>query len=62
MRIGLMDSGLGGINVLKEFVKKYPNNYYVYFGDNKNLPYGDKKEEEIVSLASNNKEKMVGSL
>lgn len=54
MRIGLMDSGLGGINVLKEFVKKYPNNYYVYFGDNKNLPYGDKKEEEIVSLANNN--------
>lgn len=54
MRIGLMDSGLGGINVLKEFINKYPNNYYVYFGDNNNLPYGDKTEEQIISLATNN--------
>ena len=53
MRIGVFDSGLGGINVLSCLIKKYPNNEYVYFGDTKNLPYGDKTKEELLKLASN---------
>ena len=52
MRIGVFDSGLGGINVLSCLIKKYPNNEYVYFGDTKNLPYGDKSKEELMKLAS----------
>lgn len=52
MRIGIFDSGLGGINVLSCLIKKYPNNEYVYFGDTKNLPYGDKTKEELLKLAS----------
>jgi len=52
MRIGLFDSGLGGLTVLKEFKKKYPNNEYIYFGDNKNLPYGSKNKNELFKLAS----------
>lgn len=52
MRIGVFDSGLGGINVLSCLIKKYPNNEYVYFGDTKNLPYGDKNKEELLKLAS----------
>ena len=52
MRIGVFDSGLGGINVLSCLIKKYPNNEYVYFGDTKNLPYGDKTREELLKLAS----------
>ena len=52
MRIGIFDSGLGGINVLSCLIKKYPNNEYIYFGDTKNLPYGDKTKDELIKLAS----------
>lgn len=52
MKIGIFDSGLGGINVLNELLKVYPNEEYIYVGDNKNLPYGTKKEEELLVLAS----------
>ena len=53
MRIGVFDSGIGGINVLACLRKKYPNNDYIYFGDTKNLPYGDKTKEELFGLARN---------
>lgn len=52
MRIGVFDSGIGGINVLSCLINKYPNNEYIYFGDTKNLPYGDKTKEELMKLAS----------
>lgn len=52
MKIGIFDSGLGGINVLKELLKTYPNEEYIYVGDNKNLPYGTKTKEELLTLAS----------
>ena len=52
MRIGIFDSGIGGINVLSCIRKKYPNNDYIYFGDTKNLPYGNKTKEELLNLAS----------
>ena len=53
MKIGLFDSGLGGLNVLKEFLKKYPKNEYIYYGDTLNLPYGNKTKEELLYLAKN---------
>ena len=52
MTIGMFDSGLGGLTVLKEFVKKYPNNTYVYYGDTKNIPYGNKTKKELIELVS----------
>lgn len=51
MRIGLFDSGIGGLNVLSEFVKKYPNNDYIYYGDTLNLPYGEKTKDELLVLS-----------
>ena len=42
MRIGLFDSGVGGLTVLKTLLNKYPNNEYIYYGDILNIPYGDK--------------------
>lgn len=51
MRIGVFDSGLGGVNVLSSLIKKYPNNAYIYFGDTKNLPYGDKSKDELIELS-----------
>lgn len=53
MRIGIFDSGLGGINVLNELISKYPNNEYIFLGDTKNLPYGTKSIDELKVLSSN---------
>ena len=33
MRVGLFDSGVGGLTVLKQFLKYHPNNEYFYYGD-----------------------------
>ena len=52
MKIGLFDSGIGGLNVLKEFINKYPNNHYIYYGDTLNVPYGEKSKEELLMLSS----------
>ena len=46
--IGVFDSGLGGISVLKELVTLMPNENYIYFGDSFYAPYGTKKKEEII--------------
>lgn len=54
MKVGLFDSGIGGLSVLKRLIEKYPNNEYIYFGDTKNLPYGSKTIEELKILARNN--------
>ena len=51
--IGIFDSGIGGITVLKEIVKVLPNYNYIYYSDSKNNPYGDKSDEEIISICDN---------
>lgn len=48
--IGIFDSGVGGISVLKKAIKILPNENYIYFGDSKNAPYGVKSVEEIKEL------------
>lgn len=53
MRVGLFDSGIGGLTVLKKLVSKYPNCEYVYFGDTENMPYGNKTKEELEELSTN---------
>lgn len=52
MRIGIFDSGLGGINVLKEMIKVHPHESYIYIGDNKNIPYGNKSKDELFNLVT----------
>lgn len=51
MRVGVFDSGIGGLTVLKTLYKNYPNNEYIYFGDTINLPYGSKTKEELIELS-----------
>lgn len=51
-RIGIFDSGIGGMSVLKKMVEQMPNNEYLYLSDNKNLPYGDKTKNELLQIAS----------
>ena len=43
--IGVFDSGVGGISVLRELVAQMPNENYIFFGDSKNAPYGTKTLE-----------------
>lgn len=49
--IGFFDSGVGGISVLKTAYNLMPNENYVYYGDSKNAPYGEKTEEQIKRLS-----------
>jgi len=47
-RIGIFDSGIGGITVLKEIMDLLPNTEIVYLGDSARLPYGMKSQKTIV--------------
>lgn len=49
-KIGIFDSGIGGVTVLKEILKILPNENYIYYSDSKNNPYGDKSDEEIFNM------------
>ncbi|MDO4266769.1 MAG: glutamate racemase [Eubacteriales bacterium] len=46
-RIAILDSGLGGISVLRELLKVMPEERYLYYGDSLNAPYGEKPAEWI---------------
>ena len=59
MRVGIFDSGIGGLTVLKTFIKEYPNNEYIYFGDTLNLPYGNKTKEQLLELADKDVEFLI---
>lgn len=45
--IGIFDSGLGGLTVLKELAEKFPKESFCYLGDIARLPYGNKSPETI---------------
>lgn len=49
--IGVLDSGVGGLTVARELRNYLPNESIIYIGDNKNVPYGNRTEEEIAELA-----------
>ncbi|SEM47989.1 glutamate racemase [Ligilactobacillus sp. WC1T17] len=51
--IGVFDSGLGGISVLKECVKLMPNEDFIFFGDSQNAPYGIKTVGQVYQLSKN---------
>ena len=46
--IGMFDSGVGGLTVLKEVIKELPNEDIIYLGDTKRFPYGTKSKETII--------------
>ena len=49
--IGIFDSGLGGLTVLKELKKLLPNESFVYIGDTAHVPYGNKSNGSIVKYS-----------
>ncbi len=58
--VGVLDSGLGGVSVLRELVALLPSEDYIYFGDSVNAPYGTRADEEIISLSMNAIERLIG--
>ena len=48
--IAVFDSGVGGLSVLRELIRVLPEENFLYFGDSKNAPYGDKSTQEIRAL------------
>lgn len=58
--IGVFDSGMGGISVLKELYKVMPQEDYIYFGDSKNAPYGTRMAEEIREMTIANVQLLLG--
>ncbi|RAL56363.1 glutamate racemase [Candidatus Gracilibacteria bacterium GN02-873] len=50
--IGIFDSGSGGLTFYNEVKKLLPEYDYIYFGDYKNCPYGNKNSQEIIQLTT----------
>lgn len=50
MKIGIFDSGIGGLSVLHAAMRRYPGAEYIYYADRAHVPYGDKQPEEVVSF------------
>ena len=46
--IGVFDSGVGGLTVVKEIINQMPNERIVYFGDTARVPYGSKSRDTVV--------------
>ncbi len=51
--IGIFDSGMGGVSLLRNAIRMLPNENYIFYGDNANAPYGDRSEDDILRLTSN---------
>lgn len=47
MKIGIFDSGIGGLNVLHEALLVMPEQDYLYYADTKNVPYGTKPKDQV---------------
>lgn len=58
-KIGIFDSGIGGITVLRECIKNCPNFPYIYYSDSKNNPYGEKSKSELIIIVENVVKKLI---
>lgn len=52
--LGIFDSGIGGLTVVKEIVRELPSEEIVYFGDTARVPYGNKSPQTIVKFSLEN--------
>ena len=57
--IGVFDSGVGGISVLRALVDELPHEDFRYFGDSANAPYGEKTEQRVLELSRDIVERFV---
>lgn len=59
--IGVFDSGLGGVSVLRELVSLLPTEDFIYFGDAAHAPYGERSEREIRALTTAQVDRMAAA-
>jgi glutamate racemase len=52
--IGVFDSGIGGLTVMKELLERLPDESYIYFGDTARVPYGTKSPETVLKFSKEN--------
>lgn len=52
--IGLFDSGIGGLTVMRQMMRDLPHESLIYFGDTARIPYGEKSDETILQYALEN--------
>lgn len=57
--IGVFDSGIGGITVLREVVRAFPDENFIYLGDTARLPYGSKSAETVRNYSIQNMKYLV---
>ena len=50
--VGVFDSGVGGLTVVKEIIKNLPGEDIVYFGDTARVPYGSKSKKTVIEYSS----------
>ena len=60
MKIAVFDSGIGGLSVLYEARKALPQEEFVFFADEDNVPYGTKSKEEVQALVADAFDFLVG--
>ena len=60
MKIAVFDSGIGGLSVLYEARKALPQEEFVFFADENNVPYGTKSKEEVQALVADAFDFLVG--
>ena len=49
--IGVFDSGIGGLTVMKEIMHQIPDEKIIYFGDTARVPYGSKSKETVTKFS-----------
>ena len=52
-KIGVFDSGIGGLTVLEHLKKALPKEDFIFYADSLNNPYGEKTDEELFDITSN---------
>lgn len=52
MRIGIFDSGLGGLTIALSIIRRLPQYSYIYLGDTKRVPYGNRSQDVIHEFTS----------
>lgn len=58
-KIGVFDSGIGGITILKEIISLVPDCEYIYYSDSFNNPYGEKSPEELYLIVKKVVDKLI---
>ncbi len=49
--VGVFDSGVGGLTVLREIIRRTPHESTLYLGDNERAPYGTRSDEEVLRFS-----------